>query len=204
MNSIKETKAPTREPLFIRFLNRELAASDLLEIFSRSHDPYTVQTAIKLIDDPPNLDEFRDEFLDATRDLIKTGLGDEFKAFVNNYMEPSLVEDVESKDSQFGENISRMARIKDEDAPWIQGLVCYNLCLYIRAFGLQDLKICRVCGKFFVHKGQYALYCSDVCKKAPKQPQIENAIIRKKPSQPSMTFSDLLGPVKSPKKKRKV
>jgi hypothetical protein len=172
MNSFKETQAPRREPLFVRFLNRELSAGDMLNIFARSFDPYTRECAIKAIADPPNLDEFHEELTDAARDVIKQGVGEEFKAFVNNYMESSLIEDCESEDSKFGENVSRMARVANEDAPWIQGFVCYNFCLYIKAFGLQDLKICKICSKFFVHKGKYAIYCSDGCKASGKQRKI--------------------------------
>lgn len=151
-------------PLFLRFLNRELSSADMLAIFARSADPFTSETALKAMNDPPDLEPFRTELMDAVRDIIREGPGEEFKAFVNNYMEPSLIEDVSNKASQFGENVSRTARIKDEDSPWIQGLLCYNVCLYIRAFGLENLKSCRTCSKLFSHKGKYAVYCCDPCK----------------------------------------
>jgi hypothetical protein len=203
MNSIKETKAPIREPLFIRFLNKDLSAVDMLSIFSRSFDPYTAQAAAKAMDDPPDLEEFHHELLDAVRDLIRTGLGEEFKAFVNNYMAASLVEDVETKDSKFGENVYRRARISNEEAPWVQGLVCYNLCLYIKAFGLEDLKICRVCNKIFAHKGKYAIYCSDACKKSPaaklKVPETRPSIPKSQSNQ-GTSFSDMMKPISHKKK----
>jgi hypothetical protein len=158
-----------KTPLFIRFLNNELSSGDLLTIFARSTDSHTAQIAIKAQDNPPNLDTFKKELKEAVSDIITEGLAEEFAAFVNNYMETSLVEDVESMGTALGENISREARIQDEDSPWVQGLICYNLCLYIKGFGLESLKKCKVCSKFFNHKGKYAVYCSDACKVSSKK-----------------------------------
>jgi len=168
-----------REPLFLRFINKEVGVSDLLSTFARSGDPYTAETATAAMGNPPNLDEFLLEITEATRDIIRSGIGDEFKAFVNHYMMDSIAEDIESGDTPQGQNISRTARVRDADTPWVQGLLCYNLCLYVKAYGLQDLKICKICNKFFAHKGQYALYCSDACKKqgkAEKKPQEPTAL----------------------------
>jgi hypothetical protein len=151
-------------PLFLKFINREVGVTELLGLYSKSLDPYTSETANKAISNPPSLDEFRTELYDAVGDIITVGIGEEFKSFVNNYMESSLKEDVETSDGTHGENITRMAYVKDASAPWMQGLLCYNLVLYIKAFGLDELKKCRVCGKLFAHKGQYAVYCSDLCK----------------------------------------
>lgn len=156
-------------PLFLRFINNELSVSDLLTIFSRASDPFTSETAIKALEDPPDLESFKKELTDAVRDIAREGPGEEFKAFVNNYMEPSLIEDVSNFASQFGENVTRTARVKDADSPWVEGLLCYNVCMYIKAFGLDSLKSCRVCSKLFSHKGKYAVYCSDSCKAQGRQ-----------------------------------
>jgi hypothetical protein len=156
-------------PLFIRFLNNELFSEDLLAIFARSTDSHTAQIAMKAQDNPPNLDRFKKELKEAVTDIISEGLAEEFAAFANNYMEPSLVEDVESSNTALGDNISRVARIRDENSPWVEGLICYNLCLYIKAYGLDSLKKCRVCSKIFNHKGKYAVYCSDACKASSKK-----------------------------------
>ncbi len=151
-------------PLFLKFLNREAPVLEMLSSFSRSKDPYTSEAANELMENPPDLEEFRKEFIDAVRDIIKEGPGKEFSAFVDHYMAPSLEEDVKTVKGQRGENIHRTARVKDKNEPWVQALICYNLCLYIRAFGLEALKTCKVCGRFFAHKGKWAVYCSDVCK----------------------------------------
>jgi len=153
-----------REPLFLRFINKGVSPVDLLQTFATSSDPVTSQAAKDLIDNPPNLEEFRLELQDAVSDMVKEGIGEEFKAFVNYYMEDSLVEDIEKNPSENGENIRRVARVKDPTAPWVQGLLCYNVCLYIKAFGMDWIKKCKICGKVFAHKGKYAVYCSDPCK----------------------------------------
>ena len=154
----------SKNPLFLRFLNQKTSVFEMLQSFSRSKDPYTSESATEALNDPPSLDDFREELTDAVADLVKEGPGDEFSAFVDHYMKSSLEEDVKTVRGHRGENVFRVARVKDNKEPWVQGLVCYNLCLYIRAFGLDALKRCKVCDKFFAHKGKYAVYCSDVCK----------------------------------------
>lgn len=153
-----------KDPLFLKFLNKDVSVIEMLSSFSRSKDPYTVEAAEELLKNPPDLEEFRTEFKDAVSDIIHEGIGKEFSVFVNHYMEPSLEEDVKTVRGHRGENVFRNARVKDKDSPWIQGVICYNISLYIRAFGLSDLKRCKICSKFFAHKGKYAIYCSDACK----------------------------------------
>jgi hypothetical protein len=152
-----------KTPMFLKFLNRELGVTDLLLSFSRSDDTKTVNAAKNAIGKPPDLEDFRKELGDAVEDLIKNGLSDELKAFANNYM-ACLEEDIETSDTPLGENRSHVARVIDETGPWVQGFICYNLCLYIKIFGLDELKKCRVCGKIFAHKGKFAVYCSEPCK----------------------------------------
>jgi len=163
-----------KNPLFLRYINKEIGVTELLRLYAKSSDSFTSETAKKASTNPPNLDEFRDELYGAVSDIVTVGMGEEFKSFVNHYMESSLTENVESSEGTHGENIIRTAYIKDASAPWIQGLLCYNLCLYIKAFGLEELKRCRVCGKLFAHKGQYAVYCSDPCKSSQKKGPNQN------------------------------
>lgn len=161
-----------KKPLFLKFANKEMSVYEMLQSFSRSSDKHTAETAVKAMEDPPDLNSFQEEFIDALRDIIKEGIGEEFIVFVNHYMEPSLEEDVQTSDGQFGENIFRFARVKNDKTSWIQGLICYNLCLYIKAYGLENVKSCKVCGTFFNHKGKYAVYCSDNCKTQAKRGKI--------------------------------
>jgi hypothetical protein len=161
----KENPVGNKNPLFLRFINREVGFSDLVRIFSNSHDPRTSEIALRAMGNKVDLESFREEIEGAVRDIVKSGLGEEFKAFVNHYMEDSLVEEQTITQGPLGESRSQVATIKDEEAPWVQGLICYNLCLYIKAFGLDELKACKVCNKLFAHKGKFATYCSDECKK---------------------------------------
>jgi hypothetical protein len=152
-----------KTPMFLKFMNREIGVIDLLTSFSRSTDTKTANAAVEAMKRPPDLEEFRKELGDAVSDLIDKGLSEDLKAFANNFM-GCLEEDVETSDTPLGENRSHVARVKDDTGPWVQGFICYNLCLYIKMFGLDELKKCRVCGKVFAHKGKYAVYCSDGCK----------------------------------------
>jgi hypothetical protein len=157
-------------------LNKEVSVIEMLRSFSRSKDSYTIEAAVELLENPPDLEEFRIELMDAVSDIIQEGIGKEFTAFVDYYMEPSLEEDIRTVgvprgDNGFrnvgihrGDNEFRNVRVRDKSSPWVQGVICYNLSLYIRVYGLSDLKRCKICNKFFAHKGKYAIYCSDVCK----------------------------------------
>lgn len=153
----------SKNPMFLQFLNREKGVIDLLTSFSRSKDERTSSAAQTALSSPPDLEEFRSELNDAVRDLISEGIGNEFKAFVDHYLD-NLEEDLQIEDTPRGQNRSQTARVKNDKGPWVQGLICYNLVLYVKAFGLENLKSCKVCGKIFAHKGKYAVYCSDACK----------------------------------------
>ena len=165
----KENVIGNTNPMFLRFLNRESSPTDILMSVSLSEHPMTAEAAKKALDHPPDLDLFRKELEEAVRDIIKEGIDKEFKAFVNHYMEPSITEEISVSQSPLGQNRSQMAFVKDPESTWVQGMICYNLCLFVKAFGLDSLKACKVCGKLFAHKGKYAVYCSDVCKDKKKQ-----------------------------------
>lgn len=151
------------DPLFLRYINGDTDVSGMLLSFMKSKDKRTADAAEQTLKNVPDLSEFKKELTEAVEDIITEGLDEGFRAFVNHYM-GTLEEDLDIKETPRGENRSQVARIGDEKGPWIQGFVCYNLCLYIKAFGLENLKRCP-CGKFFAHKGKYARYCSDPCKK---------------------------------------
>lgn len=160
----KESTTGNKNPLFLKFINREIDFTSILSAFANSPDKRTSEIAVKAMENPIDLDPFREELEGAVRDIISKGLGEEFKSFVNHYMETSLAEEYTTTKGPLGEGRVQIATIKDENEPWVQGFICYNLCLYIKAFGLQDLKACKVCNKVFSNKGKYALYCSDQCK----------------------------------------
>jgi hypothetical protein len=96
-------------------------------------------------------------------DLIDTGISKRLINYLNDYMKPSLEEIVEGgSNSRAGEK--RQIILKAKDTPWIEAIVCYNLTLYIKMYGIAEIKRCPICSKFFSHKGKYAKYCSDACK----------------------------------------
>jgi len=158
-----------KEPLFVRYLNGEIGILEMMDSFSRmTEDTYTLKAIENARTAFPDMSGFKEELKGAVLDIMNKGLDEAFKFFVNHYMESSLAEDIKTAKSSLGDNITRTARVKDENETWIQGLICYNMSLYIRAFGLDNLKMCRICQRFFSNKGPYAIYCSDSCKKIGK------------------------------------
>ncbi len=157
-----------REPLFIRFANGFVQPEEVVRSFleSTTHDP-SKQIAEEMLGKLPDLSIFRKDFRKALTDIIDNGVNNQFINYVNSYMKPSLLELVSDENRQnVGER--RGIILKAADTPWIEAIICYNLSLYVKAYGLQELKQCPVCMKFFSNKGKYAKYCSDSCKKAGK------------------------------------
>jgi len=152
------------EPLFIRFVNGKISSPGIIESFrnnavnDKTRDIIEAATA-----SPPNLSVFRKDFRNLLTDVIDKGITQDFINYVNSYMKPSIEEYVQgSSGGRAGEN--RTIGIKDEDTPWVEAVVCYNLCLYIKVEGIEKIKQCAVCKKFFCHKTKYAKYCNDSCK----------------------------------------
>lgn len=151
------------EPLFIRYANGLVEPSYIIQSFLESNfDNRSKEIAEKLLLSPPDLKLFKKDFRNLLIDLIDNGINKQAINYINNYMKPSLEELVEGGSSRAGEK--RQIILKAEDTPWIEAIVCYNLTLYIKMYGISEIKLCPVCLKFFSHKGKYAKYCSDVCK----------------------------------------
>lgn len=153
-----------REPLFIRFVNGLSTTSSIISSFleTTGHEP-SRKIALKALDNVPVLDLFKKDFKKALVDLIDNGINNQFINYVNSYMKPSLREVVEGN----GRNVTgekRVVFIKDEDTPWVEAIICYNLCLYLKIYGISEIKKCVNCDKFFTNKGKYAKYCSEACK----------------------------------------
>ena len=154
------------EPLFIKFLNSQVGVSDIVHtVLTSSVDEVSKDIAKNTLDGKlPDLSQFRKDFSEAIDDIIDNGLSQRFINYVNSYMKPSLIENVKGSDGgRAGEE--RHLMIKDSEAPWVEAVVCYNLCIYIKAYGQAELKRCPVCRKFFSNKGKYAKYCSESCKR---------------------------------------
>lgn len=154
------------EPMFIRYANRDMTEIDVVKsLIENTQDDRSKEIAEKALDNMPDLQLFKRDFINALEDIIDNGVNNQFINYINSYMKPSLEEFVESSGvSNTGE--TRWVRIKEPNTPWIEALLCYNLTLFIKVNGLLDLKKCPICKRFFSHKGKYAKYCSDVCKES--------------------------------------
>jgi len=152
------------EPLFIRYANGSASTESIIKSYlSIVEDGNSKEIAEAALISIPDLTMFRRDFRNCIDDLIDNGINNQFINYVDSYMKPSLEEYIEgSNASRTGEK--RRVIIKAEDTPWIEAMVCYNMSLYIRVYGISEIKHCPNCGNFFSHKGKYAKYCSDICK----------------------------------------
>jgi hypothetical protein len=154
------------EPLFIKFLNSQIDATQVIEAaIAQSKNKRTTDIATAKKKEFVDLSIFKEDFLKVIVDLIDNGVNQRVTNYLDSYMKPSLEEFIEpSQGSRVNE--SRYVGIKAEDAPWVEAILCYNLCIYIKAWGLKDIKQCPTCGKIFTTRGQYAKYCSEACKRS--------------------------------------
>lgn len=152
------------DPLFIRFANEPLNIDELLNGFDRQFENDKSKKIVEAVKvSPPDLKIFKRDFKKMLADLVENGINQNIKNYVNSYMKPSLEEYIdEAPGNRSGEH--RFIAIKSADTPWIEAIICYNLCLYLRVYGISELKQCPVCTVFFCHKGKYGKYCGDSCK----------------------------------------
>jgi hypothetical protein len=151
------------EPLFIRYANGLVDPTYIIQSFLESNtEEKSKEIASEALKSPPDLRLFQRDFKNLLIDIIDNGINKQAINYINNYMKPSLEEFVEGGTSRAGEK--RHIILKAKDTPWIEAIVCYNLTLYIKMFGISEIKQCPVCSRFFSHKGKYAKYCNDICK----------------------------------------
>lgn len=156
------------EPLFIKFLNGQISYLQIIDVvIETSKDEQSKKIAESKKSSIVDMSLFKEDFQKVMIDLIDNGINQRVINYVNSYMKPSLEEFVESSGGS-RVNESRYVSIKAEDAPWLEAILCYNLCIFIKVYGFKEIKQCAQCGKFFSHKGQYAKYCSDSCKAVGK------------------------------------
>jgi len=156
------------EPLFIKFLNGQINHTHIVDtVINTSKDQRSKDIAEGKKGENVDLSLFREDFKKVIVDLIDNGVNQRVINYIDSYMKPSLEEFLEpNRGSRVNE--SRYVSIKAADAPWLEAVVCYNLCIFLKVYGISDIKQCATCGKFFSHKGKYAKYCSDPCKMAGK------------------------------------
>lgn len=151
------------EPLFIRYANGHVEPASIIQSFLDSNqDEKSNNIALEALKSPPDLTIFRKDFKSLLVDIIDNGINKQAINYIDNYMKPSLEELVSGGTSRAGEK--RQVILKAKDTPWVEAIVCYNLTLYIKMYGISEIKKCPVCSRFFSHKGKYAKYCSDICK----------------------------------------
>jgi hypothetical protein len=156
------------EPLFIKFLNGQVSHPQIIDsVLSTAKDQRSKDIAAGKKNADIDVSIFREDFRRVVLDLIDSGINQRVINYIDSYMKPSLEEFMEpNQGSRINE--SRYVSIKSEDTPWIEAVICYNLCIFIKVYGFKDIKQCSTCGKFFSHKGQYAKYCSESCKAVGK------------------------------------
>jgi len=153
-----------REPLFVRYINREVDTIDVVKAFiDQNEDPVSADIAKESYDKSPDLSIFKKDFRAAVEDIIENGISQKFINYVDSYMKPSLIEKVDGY-GQTRVNEKRHVLIKEKDTPWIEALLCYGVILYVKAYGIKEIKKCPVCNKIFTTNGKYAKYCSQDCK----------------------------------------
>lgn len=154
------------EPLFIRYINKEIDTKGVITSFiDLSEDKKSIEIANKYLEDIPDLSLFRRDFANCVEDVIDNGISRKVINYIDSYLKPSLLE-INDNSSYTRMGDKRWVVIKEDNTPWIEALICYNLAIYIKAYGISELKKCPICNKFFSHKGKYAKYCSDICKGA--------------------------------------
>lgn len=149
------------EPLFVRFANGEASTEDVLNALSSSQDKKTADIVTEALKNIPDLSVFRTDFKSMLGDLADNGVSRRVMNYVDSYMKPSLEEYVSGSGGGTKSGEARWVAIKDKDAPWPEAVLCYNMCLYLRVYGITEFKRCPTCGKFFTNKGRYAKYCME-------------------------------------------
>jgi hypothetical protein len=152
-------------PLFIRVANNQADASTIAEgLISNTYDDITINLASIVKEQNPDISIFREDLRNLLLDLITQGVTPQITQYLNSYMESSLL--VHEQNESVGVSGHKLywLSIKQEGTPWLEALVCYNLSVYIKAFGINFIKECPSCHKFFLQGKMKYKYCSEVCK----------------------------------------
>lgn len=164
-------------PLFIKFLNWtgdkfaiESFFKNLAESFEKKEDVQIIRSTSLTEEYLQNLDNFKIKFKSyLAKAIASNNISEEFLAWLSNAYK-YIQEDIQL----YGNNETRTISIKDPTGRWFEAILCYNFICTFNNFGLDVIKFCPICSKFFSHKGRYARYCSDACKS--KGVQIRKAV----------------------------
>ena len=156
------------EPLFVRFANGRAGLLEVCKALAASKDQATVEIASKVLADPSmyssQLSEFQTDFRNCVEDMLDNGLSKSVQGFLTSYTEPSLIEYSSGISYTNKGSTEQWVAIANQEAPWVEAVVCYNLMLFLKLGRIHELKKCKRCGLLFSGKGKHAVYCSDICK----------------------------------------
>lgn len=152
----KAYKPDQTAPLFMRFANDLVGPEEIVQgLVDSTEDEKTKEIALNVNISELDLGLFKEDFRSMLDDIISGGVFHPIANYLNAYMEPSLLEHGAQK---------RWVTIRSEEAPWIEALLCYNLTLFIKAFGKEKLQRCPTCHKYFQLKKFKYKFCSEKCK----------------------------------------
>lgn len=164
-----KTNKLDHNPLFIKILNWqgdrytiETLLAELLKKFDSEKDRSAVSAKLlNLSDESLNLlSDFQKRFKHYILESINNkSPSEEFLVWLSNAFKY-----IEERIDTYINDETRTVTIKDENGRWLEGLICYNYIMTFNYFGLENIKLCPICKKYFAHKGKYAKYCSDGCK----------------------------------------
>jgi len=156
-------------PLFIYFLNWEGDRYTIEKIIYRVLDQLdekskkSVQSKIEdILSDSylNNLSNFQKIFkINIDKAISIKEVSAEFVSWMNNmykYISEKTV--FENKCEE------RYIEIVNPEGKWLESLFCYNFIMVNNYFGIDIVKKCPICKKYFAHKGKYSKYCSEGCK----------------------------------------
>jgi hypothetical protein len=112
----------------------------------------------------PDIEEFVGDLRSLLRDIEKEGVENRARDYLNAYMSNSLLMHPLDISEGTGGIKGAWLSIKEEDAPWVEATVLYNLSVYLKMFGPNTIKECPGCGKFFTQGKMKYKYCSESCK----------------------------------------
>lgn len=153
-------------PLFLRVANGKAGAREIAQGLARGTlDEKTKEQALAAIEDPPEIDVFREDLRELLKDLILGGVSHPVVQYLNAYMSSSL-EMIEDEESYRTSGVLKQwLRVKPGEVPWIEAVVCYNLTIFIKAYGHEKIQQCPCCEDFFAQGKMKYKYCSEGCKK---------------------------------------
>lgn len=154
------------DPLFIRFANGDATPEDVVRgIIEGTRDEKSVSIAQKVLYGEIDLSLFKSDFQSLLDDVIANGVYHPAVNYLNSYMEPSILEHREESSLSSTGSSKKWISIRNEKAPWVEAVVCYNLTLFIKVFGYDKIRKCPYCRRYFTQKKFKYKYCSEKCKR---------------------------------------